>query len=240
MTTPSATSSFFIALGDIAERMKRYASTEHKNEVERLFLIDVTIDDLVAKVVPSGRFEVVQQVTQDDLFLDVFHDGRPLCADTDHYVRIRREKSRSAVFVGGELKIGYPGPASARNIRPAEDQKLTEEDIQAWHHILTLQGFQLEREYHKHRTIMRSTGEFGNHVVELEIDGFTEPSSDGKRNGGLGNHNFVSFSVEVTGSHRRSAEQAIDKAVRYLDEQRCYLTEVNGNYEDIFYGRIRS
>src|SRR5262249_54103983 len=111
----SSTQGIFHALCDVVNRTSVYSSEGSKVRVERLFWLGAGFDAFLAAVTSTGQFTSEPPIRQRDSFFDMNHAGRWLLAQTDHYVRLREQRSEDAAFLGAELKVAYPGLSSNPN-----------------------------------------------------------------------------------------------------------------------------
>jgi len=221
------------AIADVIERSSIYTESKGTVEVERLYLLTVSLDEFV-QMFPLSAFEANDKVTQEDRFYDVRLGPRWQLADTDHCVRIRSVRGKNGSFVKAEIKVAYPGPLSNPNARYSPAEKLTNQvDAEEWMRHLEFLGFQVEREYRKERVPFSCEKDYSGFEVELEADQFT----DDPCNGPLSGRSFVSLSIETEGDRRTQAEQALGVVRRELQSAGIELVECKGNYEDYFYGR---
>lgn len=219
---------------DVVNRTSVYSSVTGKVEVERLFGLGTDFDAFLVAVSSTGEFTRKLPIQQQDSFFDLKHDGRWLLAESDHYVRLREQRSEDAAFLGAELKVAFPGLMSNANARPAVDHALTEGELPKWRDILLAFGLNLERRFRKCRVPFRSTARFNNLLVELEVDRFAIDAS----NGCLGNNAFVSISVETPGTDYRLAESVLEQTLSMLGSHGIHLVECKGNYESYYYGEL--
>jgi hypothetical protein len=232
--TTSSARGVLQGIGEVIKRTALYSSSAGKVEVERLFLLDTGFEDFLAAASSTGDFTCGPPVQQQDTFFDLNHGSRWLLAESDHYVRLREQRSCDGVYLGGELKVAYPGLSSNPNARPAVDHPLAEGEVGRWRDVLAVFGLDPERCYTKRRVPFVSTAKFDGLTVELEADRF----ADDRDNRLLAGSAFVSVSVEVPGSDHPLGESALGRALAALRSHGIRLVECGGNYESYFYGRL--
>jgi hypothetical protein len=232
--TKSSAQRILQGICNVVNRTSVYSSAGGKLEVERLFWLGTGFDAFLVGASSTGEFTGEPPIQQEDSFFDLNHGGRWLLAETDHYVRLREQRSDDGAFLDAELKVAYPGLSSNPNARPAVDHPLTEGEIAQWRAILLASGLDLERRYAKRRVPLKSTAKFNELQVELEADRF----EDDPRNGGLADHAFVSISVEAPGSDYRLAQSVLEQALTILGSHGIHLVECEGNYETFYYRKL--
>lgn len=228
-----ATETIFCAINDVVQRTSMYSAPTGNVEIEQLFLLDASLTHFVQMIGEMPGFSKGKPIFQQDEFFDLRLDRRWMLSDTDHYIRLREQRSPEGGFASAELKVGYPGSLSNKNVRPAVDHALHESGVSKWHHILGELGFEIERRYKKHRVPFLTATEVAESVVELECDVFV----DAEHNGPLAGRSFVSLSVEATGDRRPDVERALAVTLAQL-RSATTLIECDGNYESYFYRHL--
>ncbi len=220
------------AISDVLRRSSIYIAPQGTVEVERLYLLEDSVDSLV-ECLKSSAFLATKKVLQEDAFFDMRTGIRWQLADTDHYVRIRVVRDSKTKFKKGEIKVGYPGPLSNPNARYSPADLLSENEVGQWKTYLQFLGFQVEREYRKERVPFKCSQNFKGFQVELEADHFMHDDCNRK----LAGESFVSLSIETEGNKRQDAELALDEVKKELERKGVKLIKCAGNYEYYFYGK---
>lgn len=229
---PTLTSEVLHRLFDISKLSLLYQgdsdsaeSGEKKLEVERLFYLGKgSTATFIQKI--QRLFKVARNIKQIEEFWD---DAERRLTAIDAYFRLRAERGESG-FLEGEAKAAHPGAATNRNVRPAVDEKCSEQELQRFRAICKELGMSVVREIEKDRTQCFSIEEFCGCKVELEVDHFLKA---GKY---LVGHSFVSFSVEAADADRGRADTALDAAIDAVGQLVRLIDCRGNNYESYFDG----
>lgn len=235
--TPLLLSPMNTELSEILRHASRYQGGSNEIELERLYRLNaMTLKEFADSI--KSEYQADDPVVQNDVFDDVFVGGTPQFADLDFYLRRRWVESLTGEFISFEIKVGYPGPASNRNLRPSPAEVYRDQEkAKEWSEHLSRLGLSPERTYRKVRSEFESLKTYGGYKVTLEVDEFVVPTGGESVNGPLAGRCFVSFSVEVPAEQRGEAERALDLAIQAMPVG-VSLEPVAGNYEDVFYGRL--
>jgi len=223
-----------VAISDALHLVQAYSGETGKVEVERLYSVGTSFSTFLAALQSAEAFTIKPAIQQRDMFFDLRRGDHWLMSATDHYVRLREERTHNGSFIRGEVKKAYPGPSWNPNARPAKDCVLAEEEIPAWRRMLEALGLRPEREYLKRRVGCVSIEKFEGMSIELEIDHFADDSC----NGVLSGQAFVSSSVEVPGADQQKAELALANVLRVLSSLGVPFVACAGSYEDYFYRKM--